>query len=844
MNQPKNTNSFKNIYRKVYLVFLILSIILVLLAGHYQRNIIKPDKIIPLEGWTYSFKDIQQDYYHDFDHDGFSEKVRFKFQSHDNQISAVFYNSDEKPKDQWNFAEKWIPQAVYFSDYNGDLYDEIYFFTIANDSLFLYAFDPRERNKFILYRQFINRAPRPNPHPQRLWDLHKPEAVFIDANGDGFKECFINLAAGFSLTPRELIRFDIARKKITARSGPSGAYVLSPVPVDLDLDGTPEILMKNSSAPDNIHFPIPYKDDNAYLMVFDKNLNFYFPPKAFPEFRSNTISLPYKIGKRMFLFTSYFYLGSLDLNSKILLYDFKGRELREKMFPKGIRLNPFIVTENNREQLYLISSESGEILKPNFNLEIVESIKLDFPLTSVLYQEDLDGDLEKELIAQTQSGFYLIISSDLKNCYKIPIKVELTDILNFYQKGNLGSELIIQKENHYYRYQFIKNPFYKWRVLLFSLAMIITYLVLTSLFLAWQKLSVKVSVHRNLFQFTSTGLCIINHRFQITYLNGNFEHHLFLSKHINSKVNFHEALEERPAVINFIKNLIEKRTFQEKETSIRTDQGSKLILLRGSVLPGLFKIPAGFLIETILQDQKVSTQKLELWTKTVQRMAHDIKTPLATLQLILQSIKMRIPNSPQTGNANIHKDIEIMDQELHRIREMTKHFLRFTNLEKPHLQPVSLKRIFKQVSKKFDYFTADGLDIKLDLDEIHDQFLADPVLLEMCFQVIIENAIDAMKGKGAIMISSSMIEQIDENFRQYLDIEIMDNGPGISPEIIDKIFDPFFTTKENGTGMGLTLAKKIIEDHEGNIEITSKEGKPTQVRILLPYKEPAEADGV
>ncbi len=840
MIQPGSIRSIKNIYRRIYLVFLSLSIIFVFLIIYFQKNIFKPNKIIPLEGWTYSPKDLVQDYYHDFNHDGSSEKVRFKFQFHNNEIGVVYHDADGRIKDQWNFAEKWLPRAVYFSDYNGDLFDEVYFFTLAHDSLFLYAFDPRHRNQFILYREFIACAPKSNPHPQHLWDISTPEAVFFDANDDGFKECFISLAAGLSLSPRGLFRFDIVQKKITAQTDQSGAFVVKPILVDLDHDGTPEILMKNSTAPDNYHFPVPYKDDNAYLMVFDKNLNFYFPPKVYPEFRSSAISLPYTIGNRTFIFTSYSYHGNLDINSKIYLYNFKGRQLREKMFPKGLILSPFIIIKNNHEQLYLVSSESGEILRPNFNLDIVKTIHLEFPVSSVLHQADLDGDLRKEIIATTQSGFYLIISPDFEHCYKLPLKYEITDIRNFKSKGNFGSELIIQKENHIYRFQYVANPLYFWRFIIFSLAVVIVYLILTGLFLTWQKLSANINVHRNLFQFTSAGLCIINHRFQINYLNGNFEHHLFLSKHIESKKNFYQALEEQPTVIDFITSLIKKRTFQEKEIVVRTDQGSKLILLRGYVLPGLFKIPAGFLIETLLQDQKVSTQKLELWTKTVQRMAHDIKTPLATLQLILQSIRMRLPKSPQVESTNIKKDLETMDQELKRIREMTKHFLRFTNLEKPHIQPVSLKKIFKDVLQKFDFFIADGLEIKLDLDEIHDRLLADPVLLEMCFQVIIENAIDALKGKGAIMISSSLIEQIDENFKQYLEIEIMDNGPGISPEILDKIFDPFFTTKENGTGMGLTLAKKIIEDHDGKIEIASKQGKPTQVRILIPYKEPAE----
>ena len=837
MTTKKTTKSLKSTYHRVYLFLLILSVLLTSLFTYWQKDILKPYKISLVKHRSFSKNVIIQDYYHDFDHDGFSEKIRFKYQINENQIGVIYYFKDDKLYDQWNFSEKWIPKAVYFADYDGDLFDEIYFFTLSNDSLFLYSFDPRNRNQFLLYRQFLIKAPAHNPHPKRIWDLATPEAVFFDADDDGFKECFINLSAGLSLKPRRLIRFDLNQKKITASTPDFGAYVLGPIVVDVDGDGTPEILMKNSYAPDNYHKPIPFKDDNAYLMIFDKNLNFFFKPKIFHKFRSSVINIPYTINNRVFLFSSYSYAGHLNINSKIFLYNFKGRELREKMFPKGEVLLPFIVMRNNHEQLFLISQTSGEILRPNFNLDIVKRIKTEYPLNAMLAQEDLNGDLQKEFIAISQKGYYTIVAPDFKYSYRMPLKVSSEDILNFKLIGNKGSEIVIQKDNGFYHFQYRTNGLYTWRYLIFILMIFSFYAIFSGLFLLWQRFSAIHHVQENLFQFTPTGLCVVNHQSKINYLNGNFEHHLHLSKHIKSKKNVFESLEERPDVVQFIKKLIANRTFQEKEIVLRTKQGTIPLLLRGSVLSGIFKIPAGFLIETIPQETKVSNQKLEIWTKTVQKMAHDIKTPLATVQLILQSIKMRLGQSYRAKDEKINKDIETMDQELNRIREMTKQFLRFTNLEKPNFQIVSLKEIFKRVFRKFAYYKEDGLKVKYDLDELYDRLYADPILLEMCFQIIVENAIDAMKGKGVIMVSTSLVDQIDENFKRYLEIEIIDNGPGISPEIIDKIFDPFFTTKENGTGMGLTLAQKIIEDHEGRIEISSREGKSTQVRILIPYKE-------
>jgi signal transduction histidine kinase len=110
----------------------------------------------------------------------------------------------------------------------------------------------------------------------------------------------------------------------------------------------------------------------------------------------------------------------------------------------------------------------------------------------------------------------------------------------------------------------------------------------------------------------------------------------------------------------------------------------------------------------------------------------------------------------------------------------------------------------------------------------------------MAFQVFIENAIDALEGKGKIFISSVLAQYLDHPFPEYLEIEIADNGPGIPESIRDTIFEPFYTTKENGTGMGLVIARKIIMDHNGSLELISKDHFGTVFRIHLPVQRKNE----
>jgi signal transduction histidine kinase len=111
---------------------------------------------------------------------------------------------------------------------------------------------------------------------------------------------------------------------------------------------------------------------------------------------------------------------------------------------------------------------------------------------------------------------------------------------------------------------------------------------------------------------------------------------------------------------------------------------------------------------------------------------------------------------------------------------------------------------------------------------------ADPQQIEMVFHILLENALAALQGKGLICISSTLAQFLDTSFREVLEIEVTDTGPGIQDEHKSRIFEPYFTTKQAGTGMGLAIAKKIIEDHGCSIELYSKANFGATFRFTLP----------
>jgi signal transduction histidine kinase len=129
-----------------------------------------------------------------------------------------------------------------------------------------------------------------------------------------------------------------------------------------------------------------------------------------------------------------------------------------------------------------------------------------------------------------------------------------------------------------------------------------------------------------------------------------------------------------------------------------------------------------------------------------------------------------------------------------------------------------------------DDLKKEGIGFELDLEDATLEIQADKNMLEQAFINLVKNSVEALKDRkdGLIKVKGSLPE------RTQVLLEISDNGPGMSPEIQSQIFIPFFTTKQKGTGIGLSIVRKIINMHGGNIHVSSLEGKGSTFVIRLP----------
>jgi signal transduction histidine kinase len=120
------------------------------------------------------------------------------------------------------------------------------------------------------------------------------------------------------------------------------------------------------------------------------------------------------------------------------------------------------------------------------------------------------------------------------------------------------------------------------------------------------------------------------------------------------------------------------------------------------------------------------------------------------------------------------------------------------------------------------------------------QLLADSHQLRQLFSNLLANAFEALEGEGQVEIRTALLpaeEELimtDEPSTPQVVIEVRDSGPGIAPDDLERIFGPFFTTKPQGTGLGLAIVRKVVDAHDGRIDVVSARGRGATFRVTLP----------
>jgi PAS domain S-box-containing protein len=317
----------------------------------------------------------------------------------------------------------------------------------------------------------------------------------------------------------------------------------------------------------------------------------------------------------------------------------------------------------------------------------------------------------------------------------------------------------------------------------------------------------------------------------ISYVSGDLKRGAYLISNRFKGKHFMDfvAPEHRELSLQIWKG-VKEGVFQPYEIEARAKDGSKRNLL---ITPTCVKGTDRFLFVQRditefknLEKKYYESQKLAAIGQLSAGIAHEVRNPLSSIKMSLQILEKRM--NPE---GNDLKRFKIARREVEHLENLVNDVLIYARPMEPKKELADLQRILerslslceKQIGEK-------QIQVKTNYDPDFPLLSIDPAMVEQVLINLYRNAIDAMDPGGTLSISARLLSR---EHREAL-IEIKDNGSGIAAEDMVHLFNPFFTKKQYGTGLGLTQVKKIVELHEGSIEITSEQGKGTEVKITLP----------
>jgi signal transduction histidine kinase len=233
------------------------------------------------------------------------------------------------------------------------------------------------------------------------------------------------------------------------------------------------------------------------------------------------------------------------------------------------------------------------------------------------------------------------------------------------------------------------------------------------------------------------------------------------------------------------------------------------------------------------------SRKLAALGRLMAGVAHEVKNPLNAMTIHLELLKQKlgamrepitVPAGPSGGSKTLDltKHVNVIGDEIKRLDQVVVGFLKFARPDELKLQPVHLSSLVSEVvSMTGPDAERRGIVIKTECPPSVPEINADPGMLQQALLNLTINACHAMPDGGTLRIICRPAS------RRRVEISIEDTGVGIPPENLSRIFDLYFTTKEKGSGIGLSMVFRIVQLHDGEVEVQSTPGRGTRFRLLF-----------
>jgi nitrogen fixation/metabolism regulation signal transduction histidine kinase len=246
----------------------------------------------------------------------------------------------------------------------------------------------------------------------------------------------------------------------------------------------------------------------------------------------------------------------------------------------------------------------------------------------------------------------------------------------------------------------------------------------------------------------------------------------------------------------------------------------------------------------------MSANRSVAWGEVARRLAHEIKNPLTPIQLSAERLAMTLSHKLEPQDAALlERATNTIVNQVNSLKHMVDDFKEYARKPAISIVPVDFNALVDEVLGLYGWDPIDGMvrderhswQLEVSLGPDLPPVLGDPTQLRQVVHNLLANARDALVDKpegGVIEVSTKLIragsqENTERPDQPALRFTVSDNGPGFGSQVLQRAFEPYITTKAQGTGLGLAIVRKIIDEHQGRIDLSNRREGGAKVSILL-----------
>ena len=270
----------------------------------------------------------------------------------------------------------------------------------------------------------------------------------------------------------------------------------------------------------------------------------------------------------------------------------------------------------------------------------------------------------------------------------------------------------------------------------------------------------------------------------------------------------------------------------EEEVSLFGKSGRQVLMCRGTVLEGADRRGDGLVLVFDDVTTLIQAQRDAAWGEVARRLAHEIKNPLTPIQLSAERLRRRYLAQMEADEAEVlDRATRTIVNQVDAMKTMVNAFSEYARIPQVSLKPMDLNLLVREV---LDLYRSSQLNVRIleHLSSGNTWIDGDSVRLRQLLHNLLKNALEAVRDVADARITVTT-RVVDEGGMSQIELCIDDNGPGIDAGVLENIFEPYVSTKPRGSGLGMAIVKKIVEEHGGTISAGSNETGGARIRIHL-----------